>query len=60
MKPHRDPTKVDRVVDRLVSEGRLRPAELSLREVLARRGPLNGTVTDAGSRAVQEQRGERD
>lgn len=60
MKPHRDPTKVDRVVDRLTREGRLRPAELSLRDVLARRGHLEGPVTDAGSRAVQEQRGERD
>jgi hypothetical protein len=60
MKPHREPTKVDQVVDRLAHEGRLRPAELALRDVLTRRGPLKGTVTDAGSRAVQEQRGERD
>ena len=29
-------------------------------DVLAERGPLRGPVSDAGSRAVQEQRGERD
>jgi hypothetical protein len=28
-------------------------------DVLAERGPLRGPVSDAGSRAVQEQRGER-
>jgi hypothetical protein len=28
-------------------------------DVLAERGPLQGTVSEAGSRAVQEQRGER-
>jgi hypothetical protein len=28
-------------------------------DVLAERGPLPGPVSDAGSRAVQEQRGER-
>jgi hypothetical protein len=30
-----------------------------LTDVLADRGPLRGAVTDAGTRAVQEQRGER-
>ena len=28
-------------------------------DVLAERGPMRGPVSDAGSRAVQEQRGER-
>ena len=30
-----------------------------LTDVLADRGPLRGAVTDAGTRALQEQRGER-
>jgi hypothetical protein len=30
-----------------------------LGDVLAERGPLRGAVSDAGSRALQEQRGER-
>ena len=30
-----------------------------LTDVLADRGPLRGAVTDAGTRAIQEQRGER-
>jgi hypothetical protein len=59
MKSPRQSAKVDPVVDRLAHEGRLRPAELDLRAVLARRGAMRGAVTDAGSRAVQEQRGER-
>lgn len=59
MKPRRRPSKLDPVVERLAREGRLRPAELDLRDVLARRVAMRGQVTDAGSRAVQEQRGER-
>jgi hypothetical protein len=51
--------KADEVIDRLVREGRLRPATKDLRDVLARRGELRGPVSDAGTRALQEQRGER-
>ncbi|MEO6496940.1 MAG: hypothetical protein ABIO51_05600 [Solirubrobacteraceae bacterium] len=49
----------DPVIDRLADEGRLRPATEKMGEVLARRGELRGPVTDAGTRALQEQRGER-
>jgi hypothetical protein len=59
MQSQRQPAKVDPVVDRLARDGRLRPAKLDLRAVLARRGPMRGAVTEAGSRALQEQRGER-
>jgi hypothetical protein len=59
MKPDRRPSKVDPVIERLAREGRVRPGTLDLRDVLARRGPMRGPITDAGSRAVQEQRGER-
>lgn len=52
-------TSPDPVIDRLASEGRLRPASRDLRDVLAERGELRGPVTDAGTRALQEQRGER-
>jgi hypothetical protein len=53
-------SKTDPVLERLEREGRLRPATADLRDVLARRGPLTGPITDAGTRALQEQRGERD
>lgn len=59
MKREPKPAKPDPVIDRLVREGKLRPATLDLRDVLARRGPMTGPITDAGTRAVQEQRGER-
>jgi hypothetical protein len=59
MKPSRRSPKADPVIDRLASAGRLRPATSSLHDFLARRGPLTGPVTDAGTRALQEQRGER-
>jgi hypothetical protein len=48
----------DPVIDRLAGEGRIRPATKDLDEVLAKRGPLRGPVTDAGTRALQEQRGD--
>jgi hypothetical protein len=59
VKPRRT-SKTDPVLDRLEREGRIRPATADLRDVLARRGPLTGPVTDAGTRALQEQRGDRD
>lgn len=37
----------------------LRPATKSLSDVLAERGPLTGPITDAGTRALLEVRGER-
>jgi hypothetical protein len=54
-----EPARPNPVVDRLAREGKVRPARYDLRDVLERRGPLTGDVTDAGTRAVQEQRGER-
>lgn len=59
VKPPRRTSKTDPVLDRLEREGRIRPATADLRDVLARRGPLTGPVTDAGTRALQEQRGDR-
>jgi hypothetical protein len=59
VKPPRRTSKIDPVLDRLEREGRLRPATADLRDVLARRGSLTGPITDAGTRALQEQRGDR-
>jgi hypothetical protein len=59
VKPPRRTSKTDPVRDRLERKGRLRPATADLRDVLARRGPLTGPITDAGTRALQEQRGDR-
>jgi hypothetical protein len=39
--------------------GALRPATRSLSDVLAERGPLTGPITNAGTRALLEVRGER-
>lgn len=39
VKPPRRTSKTDPVLDRLEREGRLRPATVDLRDVLARRGP---------------------
>jgi hypothetical protein len=44
------------VADRSVM---LRPATRSLRDVLDERGPLTGPITDAGTRALIDVRGER-
>ncbi|MCW2987053.1 MAG: hypothetical protein JWR63_4623 [Conexibacter sp.] len=59
VKPPRRTPKTGPVLDRLEREGRIRPATADLRDVLARRGPLTGPITDAGTRALQEQRGDR-
>jgi hypothetical protein len=59
VKPPRRNPKKNPAIDRLVREGKLLPATADIREVLARRGPLTGPITDAGTRALQEQRGER-
>ncbi|MEJ7657619.1 MAG: hypothetical protein WKF33_11380 [Thermoleophilaceae bacterium] len=48
-----------RAVERLVAAGHLRPATRTLEEFLAERGPLTGPVTDAGTRAVEAGRAER-
>lgn len=42
----------------LIARGDARPARRRLSEVLARIGPRHGPVTDAGTRALQEQRGD--
>lgn len=52
-------TERDVVIERLAKQGILRPATQNLRDVLAKRGVLAGPVTDAGTRALQEQRGDR-
>lgn len=59
MEPPPRPATSDPVIERLARQGRLRPPTLDLRDVLARRGPLRGPVSDAGTRALQEQRGDR-
>jgi hypothetical protein len=46
-------------LQRLAKQGRVKPPSRRLSDVLAERGPMTGPVSDAGSRAVQEQRGER-
>ena len=46
-------------VRRLIAEGRAVPARRDLHEVLREIGSPPGPVTDAGTRALQEQRGER-
>lgn len=44
---------------RLAAERGVKLPSRRLQDVLAERGRLRGPVSDAGSRAVQEQRGER-
>jgi len=43
----------------LAREGVVRLPTHTLDQFLAARGPLRGPVTDAGTRALEEQRGER-
>ncbi len=59
MKPQRHRSKVNPIIERLAREGRVRPGTLDISDALTRRGPMRGPITNAGSRAVQEQRGER-
>jgi hypothetical protein len=42
----------------LIAQGIARPARARLSDVLARIGPRRGPITDAGTRALQEQRGD--
>ena len=42
----------------LIARGEARPARERMNEVLARIGPLEGPISDAGTRALQEQRGD--
>ena len=44
---------------RLAQEGLVRLPTRTLADFLAARGALEGPVTDAGTRALQEQRGDR-
>jgi hypothetical protein len=46
-------------IQRLIAEGRIVPATRNLHEVLREIGRPPGPVSDAGTRALQEQRGER-
>jgi len=43
----------------MIAEGSVRPGRGRLAEVLSRTGPRTGPITDAGTRALNEQRGER-
>ncbi|HKG40391.1 MAG TPA: hypothetical protein VKB25_15490 [Conexibacter sp.] len=42
----------------LIAQGGALPAQRLLSDVLARIGPRHGPITDAGTRALQEQRGD--
>jgi hypothetical protein len=42
----------------LIAQGAARPAQRRLSDVLATIGPRHGPITDAGTRALQEQRGD--
>jgi hypothetical protein len=55
---HRLPTHSAQL-RQLAAAGGVKLPSRRLIDVLAERGPLRGPVSDAGSRAVQEQRGER-
>jgi hypothetical protein len=58
----RDVPNVDALpsaIRQLIADGRAVPARRDLHEVLREIGDPPGPVTDAGSRALQEQRGER-
>ncbi|HMJ02525.1 MAG TPA: hypothetical protein VK506_06265 [Conexibacter sp.] len=46
-------------VRKLIAEGAARPPQGRLSDVLARIGPRDGPIGDAGTRALQEQRGDR-
>jgi hypothetical protein len=46
-------------LDRLARDGVVQPPTCRLEDFLAIRGPQRGPVSDAGTRAVQQQRGER-
>ena len=47
------------VLDRLAHDGVVQVPTRRLDEFLVARGPQDGPVSDAGTRAVQQQRGER-
>jgi len=48
----------DDPVSVMVRDGHLRPATRRLNDVLAKRGPLTGPITDAGTRSLLTVRGE--
>ena len=54
-----DAPSTNSTVDELIRSGRLRPAKRRLEAVLNERGPLTGPRSDAGTRAVEEERRER-
>lgn len=59
--PHRRTASSDKPQElraELTGSGRLRPATRRLEDVLAKRGPLTGPITDAGTRALLAVRGE--
>jgi hypothetical protein len=55
-----DGPELDDWIAERVREGRLTPSIYKLADVLAEIGPLTGPITDAGTRALQEQRREWD
>jgi hypothetical protein len=54
-----NPASLPPSIRRLIAEGRILPATRNLHEVLREIGHPPGPVSDAGTRALQEQRGER-
>jgi hypothetical protein len=54
-----DTTSLPPAIQRLIADGRAVPARRDLHEVLREIGRPPGPVSDAGTRALQEQRGER-
>ena len=52
------PDRLD-VLERLARDGVVQPPTRRFADFLAIRGPQDGPVSDAGTRAVQQQRGER-
>jgi hypothetical protein len=45
-------------IERMIASGAVRPPQRALNKVLAEIGPRTGQITDAGTRALQEQRGD--
>jgi hypothetical protein len=56
--PHLPPA-LSPELQKVAAQGRVKPPSRRMSDVLAERGPMSGPVSDAGSRAVQEQRGDR-
>jgi hypothetical protein len=47
------------IVEQLIARGAVRPPKRSLADLLARRGPMTGRRTRAGTRALKDLRSQR-